>query len=121
MLAAPSRKPSMTRPSTRLASRLALLVLAAPLLAGCMIFESRASKQMEKSPNFKDGYSDGCATASGGTANMRDQADVRDKALFRSDKAYRTGWSAGYTACRQANTAPAASQSGPIADPYPPR
>jgi hypothetical protein len=121
MLAAPSRNPSMTRPSTRLAPRLALLVLAAPLLTGCMIFESRADKQMEKSPNFKDGYSDGCATASGGSADMRDQADVRDKALFRSDKAYRMGWSAGYTACRQANGSNVPTQSGPIADPYPPR
>ena len=76
---------------------------------------------MEKSPNFKTGYSDGCSTSSGGSANMREQSDVRDSALFRTDKAYRAGWSAGYTACRPVNETQPTQQSGPIPDPYPPR
>jgi len=76
---------------------------------------------MEKSPNFKQGYSDGCATASSFSANMRSQSDVRDMALFKTDKPYRAGWSAGYTACRPANERMTTPNSGPIADPYPPR
>lgn len=75
---------------------------------------------MQKSPSFKEGYSDGCATAGGQPANMRETTDIRDKALAKTDKAYRAGWSAGYTACRPVN-AVSTPQSGPIPDPYPPR
>jgi len=105
---------------SRTPGRLALLVLALPLLSGCIFFESPVTRQMQKSPNFKEGYSDGCATVGGQPANMRETTDIRDKALFRTDKAYRAGWSAGYTACRPINSV-STPQSGPIADPYPPR
>lgn len=100
--------------------QICLLLAVLPVVSACVFFEGPASRKMEKTPNFKAGYSDGCATSSGGTANFREQSDVRDRALFRTDKAYRTGWSAGYTACRQPN-APSTPQSGPIPDPYPPR
>ena len=106
----------------RLTNRICLFLAVLPLVSACVFFEGPISRKMEKSPNFKSGYSDGCATASGGTANFREQPDVRDLALFRTDKAYRAGWSAGYTACRQPNALAAApDQRGPIADPYPPR
>jgi hypothetical protein len=101
-------------------SRLGALALLAPLLSACVFFEGPISRKMEKSPNFKAGYSDGCATVSSTTANYREQSDVRDMALFKTDKAYRAGWSAGYTACRPVNY-DATPKSGPIADPYPPR
>jgi hypothetical protein len=100
--------------------RICLLLAALPVLSGCIFFEGPVNRKLEKSPNFKAGYSDGCATVSGGTANFREHSDVRDQALFRTDKAYRAGWSAGYTACRPVNAA-STPQSGPIADPYPPR
>jgi hypothetical protein len=104
----------------RLTKRICLFLAALPVLSACVFFEGSISRKMEKSPNFKAGYSDGCATTSGGTANFREQPDVRDQALFKTDKAYRAGWSAGYTACRPVN-AVSTPQSGPIADPYPPR
>jgi len=104
----------------RLTNRFCLFLAVLPVLSACVFFEGPISRKMEKSPNFKAGYSDGCATVSGGTANFREQSDVRDKALFSTDKAYRAGWSAGYTACRPVNAA-STPQSGPIADPYPPR
>jgi hypothetical protein len=104
----------------RASTRFALLALVLPLVSGCIFFQGPVSRQMQKSPNFKEGYSDGCATAGGSPANMRETTDIRDKALFRTDKAYRAGWSAGYTACRPVN-ATATPQSGPIPDPYPPR
>ncbi len=78
------------------------------------------SRQVENSPNFKSGYSDGCASANNYSANMRARTDVRDAALFKTDRAYRAGWSAGYTACRPANLEPREPNQGPIADPYPP-
>jgi hypothetical protein len=98
-------------------STLALCAFALPLVSGCIFFESSAYRQMEKSPNFKQGYSDGCGTVSSKSANFREQTDLRDKALFQTDKAYRAGWSAGYTGCRPilGNEEP---QNGPVADPY---
>jgi hypothetical protein len=98
--------------------RSALFAAALPALCGCIFFEGPISRQMEKSPNFKSGYSDGCATVSSKSANYREQTDFRDQALFRTDKAYRAGWSAGYTGCRPVlgNEEP---RNGPVADPYP--
>jgi len=100
------------------AIRLVLVAALFPALSGCIFFEGPESRQIEKSPNFKQGYSDGCATVSSKSANYREQSDFRDHALFRTDKAYRAGWSAGYTGCRPVlgNEEP---QNGPIADPYP--
>lgn len=102
-------------------SRLALLAFSVgvlPLLSACVFFEGPVSRQMEHSPNFKAGYSDGCATASSQTANYREHNVVKDQALFQTDKAYKAGWSAGYTGCRPilGNEQP---QNGPVADPYP--
>jgi hypothetical protein len=97
--------------------RLVFLATLLPTLSACIFFEGPAYRQMEKSPNFKQGYSDGCATVSSKSANFREQTDFRDKALFQTDQAYRAGWSAGYTGCRPVlgNEEP---QNGPIADPY---
>ena len=83
-----------------------------------MFFEGPISRQMEHSPSFKDGYSDGCATASTKSANFNETNTVRDDSLFKTDKAYRAGWSAGYTGCRPI-VGPDEPQNGPIADPYP--
>jgi hypothetical protein len=105
----------------RLCTHLGSFGLAASVLSACVFFENPEDRQIEKSPNFKAGYSDGCESANTVSANMREQSDVRDRALFKSDRAYRTGWSAGYTACRPANLQMPEPNQGPIADPYPPR
>ena len=98
----------------------ALIVLGLSIsLSACAIFESRASRALESTPNFKDGYDDGCATASTKSASYAAQGSmVRDQELFRTDKAYRTGWSSGYSACRPAFTSNE-PQRGPIPDPNP--
>jgi hypothetical protein len=99
---------------------LAFAIAALPFLSGCVFFEGPVSRQMEKSPDFKAGYSDGCATSSSQSANYRrEQTVVKDQALFKTDKAYRAGWSAGYTGCRPM-TANDETKRGPIPDPYPP-
>jgi hypothetical protein len=45
------------------------------------------------SPAFKQGYTDGCATARG-------TATRRDETRYRSDSDYMMGWSDGNSACR---------------------
>ena len=91
--------------------------LTIPLVSACIFFEGPEARQIEKSPNYKQGYEDGCATVSSKSANFREQTDYRDKTLFNTDKAYRSGWSAGYTGCRPVlgNEEP---QNGPVPDPY---
>lgn len=97
----------------------ATLVLLAQGLSACVFFEGPVSRAEEKSPNFKDGYSDGCATASTSRASYRERNNmVRDETLFKTDKAYRAGWSAGYTGCRPSFGMPE-PQNGPVADPQP--
>lgn len=67
-------------------------------LSGCIFFETRAQRAMRNDPNFRIGYSDGCASANArGTSFVGDQ--VRDEALFKSSQPYRAGWSNGYTTC----------------------
>jgi hypothetical protein len=94
-----------------------LIALALPLLSACIFFEGPEARAIRKSPNYKQGYEDGCATVSSKSANYREQTDYRDRTLFKTDKAYRSGWSAGYTACRPVlgNEEP---QNGPVPDPY---
>ena len=95
--------------------RTAILTLACLSLAGCgFIFESKAEQATRNSPNFKSGYSDGCATANAQGTNYG-RAQTRDDALYRADKAYRAGWAAGVSAC-QSNLA---SQPGVPRSPIP--
>lgn len=80
--------------------RLALLAALPLLLNGCALFESRADRAQQKLPNYKAGYSDGCASANAEGTDMRRDTEVRDDSLFSTDKAYRAGWRSGFGACR---------------------
>jgi len=96
-----------------------MVALAALLaLMGC---ESAADRTMKRTPDFKAGYSDGCASAGTQGANPRDTDPMRDEAAYRTNRAYRTGWGTGFNACRTyqpgGNMPPQPGQ-GPIADPY---
>ena len=102
----------------RAASALAAILALSTALSGCVFFESRQDRALERTAEFKDGYSDGCATASTKTANYAESNMVRDQTLFRTNRAYRQGWSAGYAGCRPVIGQPE-PQNGPIADPYP--
>jgi hypothetical protein len=95
----------------------ALCALA--LLAGC---ESAADRAMKRTPDFRAGYSDGCASAGTQGANMRDTEPVRDEEAYRANRAYRAGWGTGFNACRgyqPGNNMPPPPGRGPIADPNP--
>ena len=78
--------------------RAGLACVLAASLSGCIFFETRGQRAMRNNPEFKVGYSDGCASASArGTSYVGNQ--VRDDALFKTSQPYRAGWSNGYTVC----------------------
>lgn len=101
--------------------RLCILPLTLGLLtvlAGC---ESAADRALKRTPDFRAGYSDGCASAGTQGANMRDTEPVRDEEAYRANRAYRAGWGTGFNACRgyqPGNNMPPPGR-GPIADPNP--
>jgi hypothetical protein len=86
--------------------RLAIPVLLVPLLAGCGLFESKQTRAMRATPDYKAGYSDGCATAGSVSANPRADTSVRDDQAFEGNEAYRMGWGEGFGACRPMTQAP---------------
>lgn len=68
------------------------------VLAGCGLFESRASRALRASPDYKAGYSDGCGEAAASDARHDDSR--RDDESYQSSRAYRAGYGAGRSACR---------------------
>lgn len=88
-------------------------------LAACGMFGSAEDAKLRKSPDFRSGYSDGCADANQQGADLRDRS-VRDEALYKTNEAYRAGYSNGFSVCRTTNT-PAGTQPGanPLSGPVP--
>ena len=78
--------------------RACLAVFLAVSLSGCIFFETRAMRAMRNDPNFKAGYSDGCASANARGTSFTG-AKVRDETLFKISEPYRAGWSNGYSTC----------------------
>jgi hypothetical protein len=79
---------------------LALLAVALSLpLTGCIFFETSRERAMRNDPNFKAGYSDGCASANARGTDLRRGDDVRDATAYQISKPYRSGWAAGYATC----------------------
>jgi predicted small lipoprotein YifL len=94
--------------------RLAILIVTALSLAGCGILFPSARMRAEKdTPSFKNGYSDGCASAAAQSANRR-QDFVRDEEAYQSDRVYRAGWASGFYNCRTGGTR--SPGQGPIPD-----
>ena len=102
---------------TRVALRLAMFCLLGVALSGC---ESASDRALKKSPDYKAGYSDGCASANGPGANMRDNGHVRDEQAYRGNRAYSSGWDTGFHACHISQSSagmPSMPGQGPIPDP----
>lgn len=98
----------------------ALAIALAVSLAGCgILFPSARSRAAKNSPGFRSGYSDGCASATVQNTKFRAE-QVRDEALYKTDKNYRSGWASGFYNCRTNQTHGATSPSrGPIPDNHP--
>ena len=95
----------------------AFALISALALSGC---ESAQERALKKSPDFKIGYADGCASAGTQGVNFRDTSLSRDEEAYRSNKAYHTGWGTGFNACRAyqpSNNMPPPPGQGPIPDP----
>jgi hypothetical protein len=80
-------------------SRLFLVSLL-PLLVSCSLFESPADRALQKSPDYRAGYDDGCGSAGLQGADRRADSMARDDAGYANNKAYRTGWNTGFNSCR---------------------
>lgn len=97
-------------------SRILVLILVSASLGGCIFFSTRADQALRRTPNFKDGYADGCASAQEQGADYRGNP-VRDETLYNTDKVYRAGWASGYQTCRpldrRQNATPGDSPIGP--------
>ena len=90
-------------------------------LAGCIFFETPRQRAMRNDPNFKAGYSDGCASANARGTNFRGDT-VRDDAAYQVSQAYRPGWTAGLTTCnnqfnRNPNPNTSKARPGPGSEP----
>ena len=73
------------------------MTLALLTVCGCAVFGSRSDQALRRSPNFRAGYSDGCAAATAQTANPRDDKDT----LSGEDRLYKRGYAMGYQSCSQ--------------------
>jgi hypothetical protein len=81
-------------------TRTIITIVAALSLAGCGILLPNARDRAAKNtPGFKSGFSDGCASATVQDTSYRAE-QVRDEALYKTDKHYRSGWASGFYNCR---------------------
>jgi hypothetical protein len=103
------------------AHRASLLLFTLALLstAGCAVFGNSEDRALQKNPNFREGYEDGCAAATNQGADLRDRP-VGDQQLLAKDEAYRKGWNTGFHTCRRSDLEPnAAPGDNPLKLPGP--
>lgn len=99
----------------------AVVLLMILPLASCGLFQSRETRALRRSPDYRAGYQDGCGSANGQDANKRQEsARIRDESQYKNNKAYRMGWDRGLNACRSTGYAggplPGTVPSGPVPD-----
>lgn len=90
------------------------IITMAALAAGASACVATTSDlaALRDTPSYQVGYGDGCVTS-----NEEDKSfstrNVRDKAAFDNDEAYRAGWRQGYLECGEHRT-PDANDGGRI-------
>ena len=84
-----------------------LCVLALALQA-CALFGDSRDRALRSNPSFREGYEDGCASATGQGSDLRNRP-VGNPGLYKGDDTYRAGWSNGYETCRRSDVAPGVS------------
>ena len=94
---------------------LLVLALFSIALAGCGVFGSSAERAVRNSPNFREGYEDGCGAATAEGSDLRNRP-VGDPQLYKNDDVYRAGWSNGYQTCRRTNSATGTSPASGAID-----
>lgn len=98
-------------------TRTLVVAVAVLSLAGCgILMPSAKDRAAKKTPGFKSGFSDGCASATNQATNYRTDL-VRDEAEYKTDKHYRSGWASGFYNCRTNQTNQVYQpNAGPIPD-----
>jgi hypothetical protein len=89
-------------------ARVLFLSLTLFASAGCAVFGGSKDRALQKDPNFRQGYEDGCAAATNQGADLRDRP-VGDKQLLANDETYRRGWNTGFHTCRRSDLEPNAT------------
>ena len=92
-------------------ARLPTIAILALTASACSMFGGAEEARLRKSPTYQQGYEDGCASANQQGADLRNRL-VQDPALYKTDQAYREGWSSGVSLCRTTNTAPGTEPGG---------
>jgi hypothetical protein len=85
--------------------RKVVLALTLLSLAHCAVLGSSTDLTLQKDPNFREGYGDGCAAATSHGSDLRDRP-VGDQQLYVEDEKYRKGWSSGFQTCRRSDIEP---------------
>jgi len=99
--------------------RHSLVLFCLLLLAGCGLFVAKETRALRRSPDYRVGYNDGCASAGGQDADVKDPSPLqRDDQMYAASKAYRAGWGAGLAACRS-YAPPTMGNAGPDHGPIP--
>lgn len=100
--------------------KLLVLCIAALSLTACGLFLSPQERAEQKSPAFRQGYSDGCAAASASPVNYRAEL-YRDEVQYNTNRVYRMGWGNGYATCRRDNggAVPNSPLDNPALNPVP--
>ncbi len=97
--------------------RSAVAAIALISLAGCgILLPSPRDRAAKKTAEFRNGYSDGCASATAQDVNHRADQQ-RDDNLYKTDGRYRAGWASGFNNCRtNTNSRGNMPNAGPIPD-----
>jgi hypothetical protein len=82
--------------------KISAVCLAAFALAGCAVFGGPGDRALRRTPDFRAGYSDGCAAATAQSANPREGRD----SLAGETRIYRRGYASGFQTCRRGSVAP---------------
>ena len=102
---------------------IAILLLILPLSA-CTLLQSKQTRALRKTPDYRAGYQDGCNSAwSPGADKRQDDTIVRDDHQYQKNRAYHVGWDRGLNACRSTGytggALPGTVPGGPIPDQNP--
>lgn len=67
-----------------------------------MVFGGPRDRALRHTPDFRAGYSDGCAAATAQSANPRERVD----SLAGETPTYKRGYASGFQTCRRGTVAP---------------
>ncbi|HEX3809357.1 MAG TPA: hypothetical protein VHW02_06615 [Rhizomicrobium sp.] len=99
--------------------RLAAAVAAASLIAGCALFPNARDRAVRRTPDYQNGYADGCAAANNEGASFRDKTPPDQVQQRATDRIYRAGWNTGFSSCRTMRNPGYGNLQHPIPDPSP--